>query len=121
MGGERETVLSASKPNDSVEGMQLGTNIRMHENKGEVQLHDDKANLKFAMPVDSWWTLYQKINDEPNEIFTRTDIKNKSILRIGSKIKEKKNQVPELRLIISIEELNVSADYKKLADFTNQK
>jgi len=52
MGGARETVID---------------NVRIHENAGEVHLHDDKAGLKCAVNSAEFWSMWDNINKKANK------------------------------------------------------
>ena len=40
--------------------------VRIHENNGEVHFHDDKNQLKVAVPVDKYFLNWEELRDNPD-------------------------------------------------------
>lgn len=59
MGGDRETVIPASKTSARPSSTVLG-DLRVHESSGEVHVHNDKAGLKFAMASADFFRAWEE-------------------------------------------------------------
>jgi hypothetical protein len=65
-----------------------GQSIRIHEDDktGQVHFHVDKEKLKVAMPVATWWKIWEKLSDpvhsSPQNYVEYVDETNKSILYV---------------------------------------
>jgi len=78
MGGINEAVI-----NPPVVGASINGPIRIHQKDGEVHLHDDKANKKFACPVADFyksWKAGKTSNFEPALQVIGHDGKNNPIV-----------------------------------------
>jgi len=83
MGGEREDVVPAKTGKVSgSEVVLVGTNIRFHENRGEVHFHDDTNNRKSAVPSAVFWQAWEEIRTGVEESWSFLDRKNKTELTL---------------------------------------
>lgn len=58
MGGINEKTLTPPSA-QAGHSLGIGAKIRLHENKGEVHLHDDNASKKFACPVADFYSAWK--------------------------------------------------------------
>ena len=113
MGGEKE--MTVEKPNKGkAEKTDVG-NFRIHQNNGEVHIHDDANKLKVAMPVSAWWKIWDSLRNEPGEK-TWIDSVNKTKLVFETVVD---GDVVDVK--ITVESVTVSADWEKVNTFTKKK
>lgn len=95
MGGSNEFTAPA-KAADS--GSTPTSNLRIHENAGEVHFHDDANQLKAAVPVAAMYEVWSKLKDGRKTKFKHKDLANQSILRI--KVIRKKKGPIDLQMTV---------------------
>ncbi len=115
MGGERETVV-AQKSSTSPEATLLGE-IRIHESKGEVHFHDDKAKLKVAIPVHVWSSVWQELSTLRKTKWTYADSDNEAVLRVKMK-RSKGKSGSNLEATVRLEKCTTNQVYESLQKFT---
>jgi len=64
MGGERETVVDKPKTEVKVGTETEVMQYRLHENNGQIHVHDDFNKLKAAVPVSAWWKMWDRLRNE---------------------------------------------------------
>lgn len=113
MGGERETVVESKK---KASGATKVGKIRIHESGGQVHFHDDDAKLKVAVPVSSWFEIFQKVSTGGSE--TVIDPVNKTILLITVRSKKMPTGYM-LTALLSIDKCSPSPEFELLHLFTH--
>jgi hypothetical protein len=56
MGGTNQKTLTPAVPQTANVGSAIISSLRIHENNGEVHLHDDANSRKFACPVAEFYS-----------------------------------------------------------------
>lgn len=81
MGGTNEKVVTPPAAGKSI-NLGASSSFRIHESNGEVHLHDDAQNKKFACPVAdfySWWKEGRARAFSPALVMTGNDGKGNHI------------------------------------------
>jgi hypothetical protein len=117
MGGERETTVEKAKgkSGDKADKTEVGA-FRIHENQGEVHVHDDTNKLKAAIPVSAWWKMWDRLRNEPGT-WSWLDPANKTRLTIETAV----DQQSVLMVRISVASISINSDWEKLNNFTKRK
>ena len=110
MGGEKETTVKSKSDTTSKIG-----DIRIHQSGGEAHFHDDTNKLKVAMPIATWWKIWDQLR---NDACKRSwpDPVNKTTLLLETTLDQNKWDVT-----ISITQSAVSKDWSKIDEFTKRK
>lgn len=117
MGGQNEFTIQPKKvPGHEV----VAGALRVHENKGQVHFHDDKANLKAAVPVDRWYAAWDKLRTEPGT-WRFYDTEFGSVLSVQTSVTKGKfgTKPPKIEVFMSLEKANATPEYAALDTFTN--
>jgi len=119
MGGGNETTAAQKKP-DAAGTPQVSGEVRYHTSGssggGEVHFHDDKNNLKVAIPSATWFAAWQKI--ETGESWQYTDIERQTSLNVSFVTAIDAAGKAKLDVCLSIEKIGLSDDFEKLRKFT---
>jgi len=81
MGGTNEKVVTPPAAGKTI-NLGASSSFRIHEHKGEVHLHDDAKNTKFACPVADfygWWKEGRARGFSPPLVMTGNDEKGNPI------------------------------------------
>lgn len=113
MGGEKEMTVEKA-PKSKGEKADIGA-FRIHENNGEVHIHDDANKLKVVMPVSAWWKTWEKLRNEPGTIIWLDPV-NKTRLSFETAIDQSNVDVK-----ISVSSMKFSSDWEKLNTFSKRK
>lgn len=114
MGGERETLVEKKEPKAKSGKADIG-NLRIHENNGEIHIHDDASKLKAAVPVFAWWKMWDKLRNEPGA-WTWIDPANKTRVSVETTIDQTTTDVK-----ISVSSIAFSDAWDKINTFTKKK
>jgi len=114
MGGEKETTVEKKAPKDKGDKANIGA-FRIHENNGEVHIHDDANKLKVAMPISAWWKMWEQLRNEPGAR-KWPDPVNKTEIVVETTLDN-----AFLDVSISVTPIKVSADWEKLNTFSKRK
>lgn len=128
MGGERETFLESESKAPEVHGSvsgKEGSRVRIHQNNGEVHLHDDTNKIKCAIPVAEWWKAWEKLRTQPGT-WTWIDSNNNSCVIIETVVDFNAGpvtNVPAVRVdeIITLLPADISPNYRELNNFTKKR
>lgn len=119
MGGEREFKSSAKRTVKGAE--QTIGELRIHENKGEIHFHDDAKKLKCAVPVATWYDMWQRMLKEVNGEFNFIDPKNGTALFAKvSCIAPGSGGKPVSELHIYVEETEIKDDLASMIKFMEE-
>ena len=114
MGGERET--TAEKKTSDKGTTKIGK-FRIHENVGQVHIHDDELNLKAAVPVAEWFKAWEKLRTQPSR-FEWCDTTNDTYLTIETLLT---GEPPGIEAIINLTRGIYGVNFKALNEFTKRK
>lgn len=114
MGGLNEKVISAP----AIAGkLNIGTSsVRIHENAGEVHLHDDANNTKVAVPVPEFMKLFGAWKDSPIQPLILIDHVRKTQATMVMK-----NINGEMDVDIQIAAAKFGKNFQALVDFSEGK
>jgi len=120
MGGENEFKTKAKKTGTKGESTTVGE-LRIHESKGEIHFHDDVKNLKCAVPVVTWYEMWQRMWKEVNGEFNFVDSKNGTALFAKvSCIQPESGGKSISDIHIYIDETDVSEELKAMSKFMEE-
>lgn len=110
MGGKDEFTTPAT----SAGGSKIGS-LRIHENAGEVHFHDDKRNLKVAVPCATMYDVWEKLRDGRKKKFKHRDLTNRTTLRI--KVVREKNKPVDLQMLVAPMSDSATTEYTSFDQF----
>ena len=120
MGGDRETIAKQTKTTDSGEVKECGE-VRYHESGAEIHFHDDKKNIKVAIPSGVWFQLFQTLMSKTPNSITYTDPQNRSVLHVKTQYKKaraKKKKLAHVKTEMYIESATFDVVLTDLHQFT---
>lgn len=116
MGGTNEKVLSQPAASKG-KSLNIGTSsVRVHENAGEVHLHDDANSMKVAVPVAEFMKLFGAWKDSPIQPLILIDHTKKTQATIAMR-----NTGGELDVDIQISQAKFGKNFQALVDFSEGK
>ena len=121
MGGDREFTVPADKAVLSNVG-----DLRVHESKSQVHFHADDSDLKVAVPVDRWFTAWERLCTELGA-WQYFDLKTRCVLRVTvSTGGSSPCNVPQAGVVsdivyakLTIDKVKVDSIFEELDKFTN--
>jgi len=120
MGGAGEQVLdtpaAASGRSSGSGGTTVSGGVRIHENAGEVHLHDDKAKLKVAVPVSEFYAAWaRRVFDGKKRTFRFVDPSNKAVATLTTSVKKGKMETD-----IGLAPLRMDKNSEKIQQFVSR-
>jgi hypothetical protein len=67
MGGTNEKIVPPAKKKAEGKEVQIGGNLRLHENAGEVHFHDDTAKVKVAISTPDFYKKWREWKVSPTQ------------------------------------------------------
>lgn len=121
MGGQREQVLNTPATSSHKIPVQIN-GIRIHENNGEVHLHDDARKLKVAIPSSEFWKAWNQSSEAKSSgnkvirTISFIDPKNQSVALIENTITFE-NKKASVNTTVRLEKAEFDGNYTKLQTF----
>lgn len=112
VGGERE--MEVKKEPKAKSGKVSVGNFRIHQNNGEIHIHDDTDKMKVAVPVAAWWKMWDKLKSEPG-VWTWIDTTRKTKITVESFVDQEAVDVK-----IDISAITFSDTWDKINTFTKK-
>ena len=117
MGGEREKVLKAADSNVPGASLQI-SDIRLHESKGKVHLHDDKSQKKCVVSAGDFWLVWENFKKDLSDEKTTTivDIHGKTCAKLMAHLTQGK-----LDIDLCVDDIEFGKNFQLLDDFASGK
>jgi hypothetical protein len=124
MGGKDETTVSQSRVKQADGTVEKIGELRLHVGPdGLIHFHDDKAKKKAAVPPKTFAQMWEDFENGVADHWDFTDLKNQTYLqvRLSTSEPEKDGDQPKLDVVLTLDELEYSADFAKLKKFCTKK
>ena len=120
MGGQNEKIVTPPSTGRVIS--LINGSVRIHENQGEVHLHDDLEKLKVAIPVGDFWNAWERCrtsmstNNAPFATSRLVDTKNSTCAIIETQLHEVGTEC-RLQSTVKIIKIVIDPSYQQINDF----